>query len=349
MAPAVRTLTVILACGAACLASGITSAHATQPTAATPPAPPAAAEPKVALRPVWEKGQSASFDMRLETRVKANILSNEGGQRSQLYRQEARLSRRVLKADAGGAVLAITIERLRMQVSADGEVLWHDSASTVSNNDASDLKQAIDIAVGRPITITLNPEGEVVSIEGNQDLEPMGDKGTPPKPIPQALLGDQVIRGVWRPLYGIPGAPESGSIGEAWTIEDKVTDRSMGIFNTTLTSVLGERSGDRARIDVTGTTRLIPAVGPSAVKGELQDHAINATYVWDVAARSLVSLVGRQSQVIEGERGTLKQRVETVVLRQITRVEPGTPDADWGAAAPPRGPVVPEPPKPGSK
>lgn len=309
----------------------------------TPPAATSSASGAVRLRPKWEAGQTATYDMRIETRLKARILSDEGGLQSQLYRQEARLTRRVIKADAKSTVISVTIERLRMQVGAGGQVLWYDSASTTYNGDAPELKQAIDTAVGRPITITLDAAGEVTAIEGNQDPEPTNEEEAKKPRIPQAILGDQVIKSVWKPLFGIPGAPESASSGQTWAVEEQSTDRVMGIFHTKLTYTVATTSATSASVAVTGTTKLTPAMGTSAVKGEVKDYAFVSTFDWDVGASTLRSLVGRQTQSIEGERGTLKQLVETTVLRQFTHIDPAAKNADWGTSAPPRAPEIPEP------
>lgn len=337
-----RHLTLALGLCAAGLC--VPLAHAVerdQPVAATSKDAAAA----VRLRPKWVAGETSTYDMRLETRMAASVLTNEGGRQTQLYRQEARLTRRVVKTGPEATTLLVTIERMRMQVSAGGQVVWHDSASKEFNNEAPELKQAIDGAIGRPITITLNAQGEITSIEGNQDPEPTNEQEAKRPRVPQSILGDKVIRGVWRPLFGVPGAPETGAPGHSWTLEEQTTESAMGIFHTKMTFSLASATPAAASIAVTGTARLTPAMGPSAIKAELKESSITGTYEWDVAAATLRSMVARQFQSVEGERGEFKQRVETTTIRQFARVNTGALEADWGSTNPPRGPEVPEPAK----
>lgn len=342
----VRSLSLTLALMTAGLCSPIAGARENASPEAVATKDTASA---VRLRPKWVAGQSDAYDVRLETRMMANVLSNEGGRQAQLYRQEARLTRRVVKTTPESTVLIITIERLRMQVGAGGQVVWYDSASKDFNNDAPELKQAIDTAVGRPITVTINPEGEVIGIEGNQNPEPTNEQEAKRPRVPQSILGDKVISGVWRPLFGVPGAPEDAKVGGTWTLDEKSSDSAMGIFQTKSIFTLASVAASTATIGVTGTAKLIPSMGPSAIKGDLKESSITSSYDWDMSASTVRSMIGRQFQSVEGERGELKQRVDTTTLRQFTRIDPKAPDAEWGPTSPPRGPEVPEPVKTDTK
>lgn len=281
---------------------------------------PAIRSEGVKLSSAWTKGDATSYRFKVESMSTRTMLGDEGGTFTQIYRQEGTLTRRVLATDdKGGATLSIVIDAMKFQVSSGQTVLWYDSAFKGDSTRTNELTEPVLTAVGRPIVVSVDAQGNVKTIEGNQDPEVTNEQDAQRPKIPQAILGDVVVKKVWRPLYGLAGAPAEAPAGGTWAFSDQTVDGRLGIYTYTLNHTLKGVSGSDAAIDMTGDVKFQPAVGPGSIKAELKGAEVRGSIVWDAAKGTLKSHETVQMTTLEGEGGGKRQSVKTTVTTNYWR------------------------------
>jgi hypothetical protein len=300
---------------------------------------------KVDLRPKWTKGDTAKYDFEFMSRWTAHASEGDTAKKGgQLYRQEGRMVRRVISVDDTGVTLSIMMERLHMQVSSGTEVVHYDSDFGDNPDRQNDLTGPVKMCVGRPITVKLNRAGEVVSIEGNENPEYDPNKpDAAQQQIPQAILGTQVIRKLWRPLYALDKKNLESRVGDKWTTTDVTVDPGLGTFELAIRNELNEFKDGVAKIESAADVSLTPAIGHGVVTATLTDSTVTGLVEWNVPKGILKTWETSQEMKLNAERSGEKQKLETKLTTSFKWVDPNAPKepAKAAPAAPAAGPKKP--------
>jgi hypothetical protein len=331
-----------------------------EPVALTPQTPPAQNTPKplpdavgtgekVDLHAKWSKGDTAKYEFEFFSRWTSFMSEEDGGKKGgQLYRGTGRILRRVLSADDKGVTLSFMLERLHMQVSTGTVVTHYDSDFGDAPDRKNDLTAPVNATVNRPITVRVGSDGQVVSIEGNEDPEPDPNKPEDAQAphVIQGIIGTPVIRTLWKPLYAIDKKSLDSHVGDRWTTDDMNSDPSLGTFGVTLHHELKSEKDGIAKIQTIGEVDFTPAIGHNVIHGTLTGYTVTGDVEWDLAKGMLKSWSTSQEMKMDLERAGEKQRRETQVKTIFTRVEPGAakdtvkdPKASTGAPAVPATPA----------
>jgi hypothetical protein len=307
---------------------------------------------KVDLHPKWTTGDTARYDFEFLSRWTSHLGEDEKAKKGgQLYRQEGRLVRRVASVDDSGVTLAITMERLHIQVSSGTEVVHYDSDFGDKPDRQNELTAPVQACVGRQITVKLNRAGEVVSVVGNENPAP--DPSNPDAKqtqIPQAILGTQVVRKLWRPLYQLDKKNLDSRVGDKWSTTEVTTDPGLGTFELTFSHSLGEMKDGVAKITSTADVMLTPAIGHGVITATLTDSTIKGIVEWNTSTGTLKSWETNQDMKLDAERSGEKQKLDTQLKTILKWVDPNAPkELNQNPASTPIGEPVKDATKDGAK
>ncbi len=282
---------------------------------------------KVDLHPKWTTGDTAKYEFEFTSRWMAKMGEGEKAPKGgQLYRQNGRIVRRVVSVDDTGVTLALTMEQLHMQVSSGTEVVHYDSDFGDNPDRQNVLTEPVKMCVGRQIIVKLDRAGEIVSVTGNEGPPPdITNPDAPPKQLPQAILGTQVIRKLWRPLYGLEKKNLNSRVGDKWTSTEVTTDPAMGTFELTLQHTLGELKDGIAKIDSTADVVLTPAIGPGGMSATLKESVVTGLVEWNASKGMLKSWETHQEMKLDTERSGEKQKLETKLSTLFKWIDPNAP------------------------
>lgn len=286
---------------------------------------------KDALAPVFQVGKVDVFDFGLEQQT--TISAPDGGKGStRRLRQDGRITRRVVSVSPdGGATLSLMYERAKVEMSigpVNAQRLAFDTAMPAAADAQNELAKPVRAAVGRPILVTVNGAGEIVQIEGNTDPEQGPDGGENANASARGLIGDDVIRTHWRPLWALDGTGAKAQVGATWTTSTTRSEHPFGRFQTECTWKVTKADKGVVTAERTGAVTLSPAVGPSAVKSTIKAQSLTGTAEWDVAAGVMRKADLKQSITLEAES---PQGPRTIMTTVITSVEKTTASAVFKA------------------
>lgn len=282
---------------------------------------------KVDLHAKWTTGDTAKYEFEFTSRWMAKMGEGEKAPKGgQLYRQNGRIVRRVVCVDDTCVTLALTMEQLHMQVSSGTEVVHYDSDFGDNPDRQNVLTEPVKMCVGRQIIVKLDRAGEIVSVTGNEGPPPdITNPDAPPKQLPQAILGTQVIRKLWRPLYGLEKKNLNSRVGDKWTSTEVTTDPAMGTFELTLQHTLGELKDGIAKIDSTADVVLTPTIGPGGMSATLKESVVTGLVEWNASKGMLKTWETHQEMKLDTERSGEKQKLETKLSTQFKWIDPNAP------------------------
>jgi hypothetical protein len=323
-----RVLASVLAVGlvgvsaAAGLAAGVGEPAPKAPEAAAKADAPKGAA--VELAPKWAADGVTRYDFAFESTLDSTVIGSEEGKYSQRHYQEGRLVRRVMRVDDDGVTLSMMLERLKVEIRTPSlPGISFDSDSPASKDEGNDLAPIVRHVVGRPVTVRIDKAGNVQSIEGNEDPPPQNEDDLKQARVAQALLGDAVVKKLWRPLYGLEGAPAKAGAGETWRTEDKTPNPSIGMMILTSEYKVEGVEGTDARVGITAGLQIIAESGPGAIKPEIKSQSYRGEARWDAAAGTLAAWRTEQTLNQIQERNDVRRTVDTVVRTRLTRLAPG--------------------------
>ncbi len=287
----------------------------------------AGAGEKVDLHPKWTTGDTTKYDFEFLSRWTSHMGEGEKAPKGgQLYRQEGRLARRVVAVDDSGVTLAITMERLHIQVSSGTEVVHYDSDFGDIPERQNALTAPVKACVGRQIIVKLSRAGEVLSVEGNEPPPPDPSKTEVEQPqVPQAILGTQVVRKLWRPLYQLDKKNLDARVGDKWSTTDVTSDPGLGTFELTINNDLSELKDGVARITSVAEVMLTPAIGHGAITATLRESAVKGIIEWNTSRGMLKSWETSQDMKLDTERSGEKQKLETQLKTIFKWVDTNAP------------------------
>lgn len=291
------------------------------------PSPAATAPAKAAallIRPFWEKDAKATFEFNFVSNQDAilfeeNAPSGRSGQRSEM---SGRITRTVSDVTAEGTKLIFTIEQLALQMTTGQSVVRFDSAKPMPGDEQNPLKPQVMLVVGRPITVHLDVNGKITKIENNTDPDPKNEEEARRPRIPRAVVGDEVIKNAWRPLYSFPARERAAHTaafmhapGSSWTSSDRSTPQGLGTMDVAFTHTLSPGATAPISIATKGVITLTPGVGPGSVTTEVSAQTVDAVTLIDLApdgkGASLRAFASQQLLDFVGtNRAGVKRRVQ---------------------------------------
>lgn len=265
--------------------------------AADPPAAPAEAVHN--LSPRFTPGDVARYDFTF-TSVRSNTVA-DGEPASQTFTQSGRLVRRVLRADDSGTSISLTYERVKADVSGGPMALKFDSDAPPASDLDNPFIKSLRLTVGMPVTVRLDKDGQIQTIEGNTIPAPDPKDPKPPTPPPaQTLVGDPMFRRSLLPLFTLPGNPARVPVGGTWNHSVNTAQPPVGVFTADTVYTLSSADQGVAKIDISGKVKLSPAAGSSAVDVGMTDHALSGKIQWDLTAGRLREYTDRQMVKLKG-------------------------------------------------
>jgi len=189
----------------------------------TPPTPPdvaaVAAEPgPVSLQPRWRAGQSATYTLWSRQRVEETLTVRDRTRTvNRTVTSELELDWDVLRVTPGGDyVCRMTTNWITAELTGpDGETITFDTRTGRGDGGAMALFRAI---LAEPITATIRPDGEIVSVSGVEAVQRRTGGASPT---------EAEFRETIHQLLGAPAAPASITPGQTWSARPSRT-RPLG-------------------------------------------------------------------------------------------------------------------------
>lgn len=279
----------------------------------------------VSLVPRWTKGEVTQYEFSIESRQKAETIGETDSGRGQRLYQDGLITRRVVETDAKGTTLSFMYERARVAMSAGPTRIEFDSSKPKEKENDNELTGPVSAAIGRPILVRLGADGSIESIEGNEEPEAKDEADAKKVRASRSLVGDEIIRKVWQPMYGLRVKASPTAIGASWQTEDRSSQPSIGSLTVLQDWTLKAVEDGIARIEATGKVELVPAVGPMSANASLEDQSVKGTAEWDVAGGMLKSSETAQRIKIVGEGGGVKQSLDNTVTVTFKRADRTAP------------------------
>lgn len=294
-----------------------------------------------ALAPKWKSGAETWYEFVLEN-TQTNSTVGEGPMAAMVAgptlttTQRINLSAKVIqesKGPVGGAVLAIQYQRVRVRIALGEHEVEVDTEQDKSKDGDSELGENCRATLGRTYQLQFDEGGKLVKIDGNQLTQ--GNA-----PTAQSLIGDEVFRVHMAAMYGLPGAPKSARAGEKWGGQMRQSAGHLGTFVTELSSTLTGVKDGMGSVAIVGTPSIVSAVGPMAMKAELNKGTMTAEAAWDGVAGGLKSWrsvreMSYSVSSLQDESGRARSQVDQKLTVSIERGGMGgeTPKSKGGAGS----------------
>ena len=251
-----------------------------------------AASSTVSLRPKWTAGRVDSYRFIQETsQTQAPAPGRDKGM-DKLFRSEVVLEKKVISTSDSATTLELRVKRAKVEIRNADQRFEADTTKPESveksQPDVIDGNRALIESLNRiidlPITVHLDKDAEVTDVTGN--LSPDQDA----KPYPQFIVGTMIVREALAPLYRLPSAPATAGTGQVWDRVDQNPSPPIGTIMSTAKMTVESVDGQQARMKITGKIEVSPAVGPSAIKVDIDSQRIEGQCVWDGVAGELALL-----------------------------------------------------------
>ncbi len=289
--------------------------------------------PVVDLHPKWTVGDVTVYEYELLSNAYARIGEDESKKSGQLYKQMGRLARRVVSADESGVTLSLRFERLYLQSAVGTSVMYYDSADGDAPAKVNQLTEPTRACLAREIIVRLDPEGEVVSVTGNENPEGGAAGGNTIARVPQSVLGETMVKKMWRPLYRLDKPGLTARVGETWTTHDESSDPQRGTFRTALHHELRSAANGVAIIAATADVEHTPATGPAAMRATLRDHTVTGEFEWDLVRGNLRSWTTSQEMRLDVDRAGARAVMGSKVTTKFQRADVAKEKAEAARAA----------------
>ncbi|WP_460759057.1 DUF6263 family protein [Niabella terrae] len=137
-------------------------------------------------------------------------------------------------------LIKMTYDKLKMDMDMMGQKMVMDSEDADTSNAASKMFRQLK---GAQLSITIQPDGKVVAVEGADDIINRMNVDAQQKTTLEGVLGEDALRHMMEMSFGFyPGKPVK--VGETWTSESTL-DKPFPMTSTnthTLTRVEGDRA-----------------------------------------------------------------------------------------------------------
>lgn len=177
------------------------------------PGAPAAAQDEASfdLRPMWEKGQTARYQVvtsRLNT-IELSGLPGGAKTRQTAMRITAEATWQVLDADSnGGGICRMTVEKMQMELTGpEGQKLSTDQRG--GDKELAAVQKLIKALTDKPVELTIKPDGQIDQVRGFAAVQraagPAGEQ-----------LEERDFREMAGELAVIIGGTENARPGRTW-------------------------------------------------------------------------------------------------------------------------------------
>lgn len=304
--------------------------------------PVPAAQPQLArtvdLRPRWQPGAESRLVLTLE---QSNTVSGQMGlgDTEQVVKQEITLRERVIKADPeAGATVELIYERVKVKLDSDAGSVDFDSDKPDGDgkpkpqrkNDGLDflddmVAQSIEPYLkriaGTKLTVTIDGDGKITSVEGGESLTVPGLGGPVGglKPNADGLS----------PLFGPITTMQQGQaarvkVGDTWTHSDTFDLQPLGGMKMVTKHALKSIDGSEATVTFMG--HIEPGTASPTAPLTIKMGNYSGSYVWDTRAGRLQSMKGNQETHIETTAvsggASMKSKGTMNVKRESGRLPP---------------------------
>ncbi|MCH5599367.1 DUF6263 family protein [Niabella ginsengisoli] len=184
--------------------------------------------------------------------VKSKVAQNVMGQDMNInMNYDINMSYDILNEGANKK-LQMTYDQLKMDMDVMGQKVTMNSDDADTSNDVNKGFRALK---GQTISVTLNPQGQVVKVDGTEEiLEKVGGNEMQ-KQTMEGVLGEDALKNMLNQAFGFyPKKPVK--VGESWT--DSITIKSPYTITSTNTYTLTKVEGKKAFINTVSTLKTAP-------------------------------------------------------------------------------------------
>lgn len=278
-------------------------------------APAVAHAETVDLRPKFEKGAEASYDLAVSADNQYTMGAASGDAQKQHVEQTIGLKLVVKDVDAEkGATVDLIYESIKFKTEGGMMAAEFDSTQPKDKDAGNMFAESFRPLVGMTLTLTIDKDGNVTEVKGGEELS-QGMAG-------QMLAGYTTkggVRGLLGPIFSTRQAKGEANVGDTWTYEDIMPGSMLGQMKIVSTHTLKSVDAGLATIAVNGKIELKAAdAGP---KMEMKEGAYDGNYIWDTKAGMLKSMKSTQVASMEGDMGSGPMSIKNNATTTLTRTK----------------------------
>lgn len=207
------------------------------------PAKGAGAGATVELAPNLELGRKDAYRLRLTNSMLISIIGQMQTVESEM---DTEIEVAVTESTASGATVTATFRTMKLSFEGQSPGSF-DSADPEPDDPANIYATVARPIVGKPITLSLDRDGQITEVTGLDALTPQGTAGV----LFTQLFGPEAVRSMLQPMFKLrdmEGDKATAKVGETWTVTrpSPVIGTGGQDLDLTLDSVGGE--GAIARI-----------------------------------------------------------------------------------------------------
>jgi hypothetical protein len=260
------------------------------------------------------------FEYELLSNSWAKAADDESKKSGQLFRQMGRVARKVVSADEKGVTLSMKFERLYLQTAVGTNVMYYDTNDGDAPAKVNDLTGPAKECLSREIVVKLDKDGEVVSVTGNENKD-AGPDGKGGAKAPQSVLGDAMVRKMWRPMYRLDKPGLTAKVGETWTTQDQSADATLGTFSLAIHNELKSAADGVAVISAVADVEHAQATGSMAMRSMLTEKNVTGEFEWDLVKGNLRSWTTVQEMKLDVDRAGTKVIMGSKVTTKFQRAD----------------------------
>lgn len=269
----------------------------------------------VDLRPKFEKGAEATYNLDLSADNQFNMGAASGDSQKQHVEQTVGLKLVVKEVDAEkGATVDLVYESIKFKSEGGMFAAEFDSAQPTDKDAGNAFAGSFRPLIGTTLTLTIDKNGNVTDVKGGEALA-----GGVTGQMLSGYVTKGGVGGLLGPIFSTRQAKGEANVGDTWTYEDIMPGSMLGEMKIVSTHTLKSVDAGLANIDMTGKIELKAAdMGP---KMEMKEGSYDGSYVWDTKGGMLKSMKTTQIATMEGDLGNGPMTVKSNATTTITRVK----------------------------
>ncbi|MFP4145990.1 MAG: DUF6263 family protein [Phycisphaeraceae bacterium] len=287
----------------------------------------AAAQPPIDLRPQWEQGQAARYEIWSQREVLTTIeVGTRTGSGREVIETTGEATWQVDEVNADGSTAAtMTLDWLRLRLVQEGNEQVVDSRR---GGDSEAMQQLVEAMAGVPFEVELAPDGTVEAVRGVEAVR----NQLPTEEMAPAELDFIEIASELAPLIHAPAEAEPG---DTWSAELKRTSPLGWVYHDVTWRLAGvERIAGIPVATVVGQAKLtfepdwskIPSGGPE-LDLQMLSGETSTQVMFDLQRHEVVGRHAKQQSALEVDVDlpgqVFRRRMDETVQTQVLRLSEG--------------------------
>lgn len=232
---------------------------------------------------------------------------------------EAVVLLKVTEVGDSGVKMDMVLESIKTTMKNLDGTHEFDSARAEDDKDKDNpAMQAFKPIVGGVLKLTADKDGLITAVQTPEMAIPMGSA----RPYVEEWIGGDRVKARWNAILHARRGSGSAKVGETWSSDDSSVARQIGgRFETIVSHTLKTVEGDAARVESTGSMRLVPLTENAKLQMEVKGSEISGASDWSLKDGLARKFTQNQKYTLQGNMQGMSIVRSSIIQVTVTRVD----------------------------